>query len=230
MGHPSTAQRILGFGAAVYARTLATTMRWQEFLDAQSEAVLTAGPAILCFWHEHVLMLARPLRNAHRPAALVSRSRDGEIAALAVSQFDILPIRASRAKPGKSNKGGLEGFVQMAAHLQSGGVLALAPDGPRGPARQCSPGIVQLARFSGAPLVCLGVAASAQARASSWDRTSLPLPGARGALVWGPPISIERGADQASLRAATQALEGTLNALDARARAALLPSRWRFSH
>ncbi len=221
MTRPPLAQRLAGFGAAAYAQTLAVTLRWRELRDAQADKALSAGPAILCFWHQHILMLARPMGRVQRPAALVSRSRDGGAAALAVARFGVLPIRASRAKPGKSDKGGLEGFVQMAAHLTGGGVLALAPDGPRGPACHCAPGIAQLARFTGVPIIGLGAATTLCKRANSWDRTVLPLPWARAALVWGAPVYVSRKADAAALHACTQALEEQLNQLDAQAHTAL---------
>lgn len=217
----SFGQKLLGWAGASYAQALAVHLRWRESAGEEARAAIASGPAILCFWHQHVFLAARPMRGLHRPAALISRSRDGGAAAVAVRQLGILPIRASRAKKGKSNKGGLDGLVEMSAHLSAGGVLALASDGPRGPARRFSPGIAQLARFSGAPIIGIGAAVSCAARARSWDRTHLPLPFARAALAWGRPMAIDRGANGAALLACTQNLEDELNRLDGLALALL---------
>lgn len=221
----SLSQRLLGWGALAYGQSLASTLRWREFPDTEAQAALADGPAILCFWHQHILMLARPMQRLPRMAALVSRSRHGGAAALAVAHFGILPIRASRAKPGKRDKGGLDGVLEMHAHLANGGLLALAADGPRGPARHCPPGLAQLARFSGAPLIGLGLAAAPCFRAKSWDLTALPPPLARAALVWGKPLIVSRRANGQELAEASLSLEAGLNALDERARDALRASR-----
>ena len=217
----SLSQRLLGWAAIAYGQALASTLRWREIQDAGAQAALADGPAILCFWHQPILMLARPLRRLPSMAALVSRSRHGGAAALAVAHFGILPIRASKAKPGKRDKGGLDGFVEMHAHLAKGGLLALAADGPRGPALHCPPGLVQLARFSGAPLIGLGLAAAPCFHARSWDRTALPPPLARAALVWGTPLIVSRRANTQDMAQARLDLEAGLNTLDQRARDAL---------
>lgn len=214
----SLSQLLLGWGALAYGQALASTLRWREIPDSGAQAALADGPAILCFWHQHILMLARPLRRLPRMAALVSRSRHGGAAALAVAHFGILPIRASRAKPGKRDKGGLDGFVEMHAHLAKGGLLALAADGPRGPALHCPPGLVQLARFSGAPLIGLGLAAVPCFHAKSWDFTALPPPLARAVLVWGTRLIVPRRANSQDLAQTRLSLEAGLNALDQRAR------------
>lgn len=221
----SLSQKLLGWVGAGYGRVLAGSLRWRESPCVEAEAALASGPAILCCWHHHLFLAVRAVRRAHHPAALISRSRDGGAAAIGVASLGILPIRASRAKRGKANKGGLDGFALMAAHLQQGGVLALAPDGPRGPARQCSPGIAQLARFSGAPIICFGAAAPASILAQSWDRTRLPLLFTRAGLAWGQPIFIDRRADSAAVLACTQTVQAELNRLDATARALLEADR-----
>ena len=57
-------------------------------------------------------------------------------------------------------------------------------DGPRGPAREMGDGVPLMARLSGAPVLLIGLSCSPAIRLGSWDEAVLPLPFARGAIVW----------------------------------------------
>ena len=50
-------------------------------------------------------------------------------------------------------------------------------------------GLPMLARLSAAPTLLVGLAARPCIRLKSWDRAVLPLPFARGAIVWAGPIA-----------------------------------------
>jgi lysophospholipid acyltransferase (LPLAT)-like uncharacterized protein len=71
-------------------------------------------------------------------------------------------------------------------------VVAVLPDGPRGPARQAKPGVVALASATGAALVPVGIAARPSVRFGSWDRVLLPLPFARVRCVYGSPLLVPK--------------------------------------
>jgi lysophospholipid acyltransferase (LPLAT)-like uncharacterized protein len=77
----------------------------------------------------------------------------------------------------------------MLRHLEQGGMVAMTPDGPRGPRMRAKRGPVQIAKMAQTPL--LGLAWSTERRIvfESWDRLVLPLPFGRGALVWSDPIA-----------------------------------------
>ncbi len=49
-----------------------------------------------------------------------------------------------------------------------------------------------LAAMSGSPVLMLGLAARPCIRLDTWDTMIIPLPFARGAIVWEPPITLER--------------------------------------
>lgn len=72
--------------------------------------------------------------------------------------------------------------------------MALAVDGPAGPAFQARSGAVALARNTGLPLLPLGVACAEPWRwPGAWDDFWIPPPGARLELRVGRPLWVERG-------------------------------------
>ena len=109
----------------------------------------TLEPAVHAVWHAE--LLAPMLRYAPAGmAAMISLHRDGEIAA------SIVEALGSRVVRGSSSSGGgeaLEGMVELG---RDGVPLAITPDGPRGPAGVCKPGVVRLAARSGLPVVPVG--------------------------------------------------------------------------
>lgn len=194
--------------SACYVRASSHPRRWRlEVQGAQS----LRGPGILCFWHSDLLLASGVSGHFQQVAGLVSRSRDGGLAAGMLAEFGHLAIRASRANKGKANKGGWDALGPMAQHLQSGGWLALTPDGPRGPAGSLSPAIVQLARFTGAPVRGLGLAAHGTCSLGTWDRLKVPLPWLRGAAVIAPPLALSRRADATQCRDFSAALLSSLH-------------------
>jgi lysophospholipid acyltransferase (LPLAT)-like uncharacterized protein len=176
-------------------------------------------PLIYAIWHGQILMI--PWLNARlraavgaRPArVLASRSADGELVARYVGSFGLDVVR------GSSSSGGAAALRALADALRSGEDVAIIPDGPRGPRRQAQPGVVALAALSGAPIVPLAFAARPARRLGSWDQFAIPLPFARAAAVFGPPMSVGRSADRARcLEEVQRALEEATAAAERRVR------------
>jgi lysophospholipid acyltransferase (LPLAT)-like uncharacterized protein len=97
----------------------------------------------------------------------------------------------------------------------------MVPDGPRAPRRQAKPGVVQLARATGATVVPLALAAAPVRRLGSWDRMTVPMPFARVVLRAGVPVEVGDDVEAARLRleaalaAVNDAVERDLVAADA---------------
>lgn len=169
------------------ARALATTWRWRRVGPGgevrPARPPLPLQPVVYALWHEHLL----PLAMAHRgqdAVALVSEHRDGEILARVL---DRLGMEAAR---GSSTRGGEDGLREMIRAGGAGRPLAFTPDGPRGPARKCKPGVVRAAAATGRPVVPLAAAASRFRRLASWDRFLVPAPLARVYLGRGEPLEV----------------------------------------
>jgi lysophospholipid acyltransferase (LPLAT)-like uncharacterized protein len=89
----------------------------------------------------------------------------------------------------------------------------VVPDGPRGPRYVVKPGVIHLARATGAPIVPVTYAASRMRQLHSWDRLIIPLPFCRVLYVIGEPLRVPRDADDRDLEAMRCELEGRLNTI-----------------
>src|SRR5438067_10932446 len=88
-----------------------------------------------------------------RVAIMLSWHRDAEIAAQAVRR---LGIRAVRGSSTRGWLGALRGL--LGAHAR-GELIAVVPDGPRGPRPHAQGGVLQLARATGPPILAVRAAA-----------------------------------------------------------------------
>jgi lysophospholipid acyltransferase (LPLAT)-like uncharacterized protein len=95
-------------------------------------------------------------------------------------------------------------------------VMAITPDGPRGPVGKMQPGAVFLAQKSGKPLVPVGISVERAWRTQSWDRFVVPKPFSRVVWHYGEPIYVGRKDDIPAtclrLEEAIMALEVAANA------------------
>ncbi len=199
--------RLLAAVFAAYLRLVYATIRWEREGQEKAESVWKAGGgAILCFWHARIPLAPQSWPNAperQHIQALISQSSDGEFIARAVERIGFPSIRGSSKKrkdPAK-NKGGEQAFRDMLRWVKSGGAVAITPDGPRGPAETMEKGTPVLAQLTGAPVMLVGLASKPCIRLGTWDRTVVPLPFSKGAMVWDGPLSAKRGGDAEKLAA-----------------------------
>ena len=92
----------------------------------------------------------------------------------------------------------------LARWLGQGREVVVVPDGPRGPAEVVKPGIVGLARLSGAAIVPVAVGASSEWRLGSWDGFRIPRPFSRCVARFGEPIHVPRVVDRRAEEAAAE--------------------------
>jgi lysophospholipid acyltransferase (LPLAT)-like uncharacterized protein len=173
----------LGPGAL---RALARTWRFREV--APDGRILApgyrSGRALYALWHRQLLMLTLRHRD-EGIAVMVSRSRDGEVAARVASGLGYRPVR------GSSSRGGGPALREMIAAAERGVSLALTVDGPRGPSGVCKPGAALIASRWGGPVVATAAYATRAWTLSSWDRFVVPRPGSTVFLAYGEPIDVE---------------------------------------
>jgi hypothetical protein len=82
-------------------------------------------------------------------------------------------------------------------------------------------GTATLAGMSGAPVLLVGLACEPCIRLKSWDAGMLPLPFARGAIVWDGPFTAPRTSDTDAIGHLTDAWGQALDAVNDRAEALL---------
>jgi lysophospholipid acyltransferase (LPLAT)-like uncharacterized protein len=184
--------------ASAYLRFAYATTRWRHVDKEKAQALFDGQPVILCFWHCLVPMAPVVWPQEHKPKlrVLVSQSVDGEIITRTIAGIGLKAIRGSsqkRTDPAKT-KGGMAAFREMARWAKDGGSIAITPDGPRGPAQVMADGAPVLARFTGLPVIMVGLASRPCMRANTWDRTVFPVPFSKGVIVWdGPFLAAEEG-------------------------------------
>ena len=217
--HPTT-QAALAKALGFYLALVFRTTRWTLLGEPHLAAALgdTGRPILAAFWHERLPMMpmlwlraraAEPRLAAVRAHVLVSRHRDGRFIGDIVRRFRLELVHAS------TSRGGAAGMRRLLRVLGEGDMVVITPDGPRGPRRSAAPGVAQLAALAGIPVLPCAARTSRARILGSWDRMVLPLPFARGVLVMGPPVAVERATPLDALPAIEAALTAACDAADA---------------
>jgi lysophospholipid acyltransferase (LPLAT)-like uncharacterized protein len=188
--------------AFTLVRLLARTWRYREHGREHPQRLHDGRQAfIFVLWHNRIL----PLLFLHRNEAmvlLISRHRDGGLLASLAERWGYRFVR------GSSQRGGEVGLLGVVRALQSGSVVALTPDGPRGPAEHVKPGVVAAAQHAEVPVVPASAHPSRAWWLRTWDRFCIPKPFARIDVYYGPAIRVGPGKD--GLRTGIDAVERAL--------------------
>ena len=166
------------------------------------------GQKIYLFWHEYI-MLPFYMRGHCNLAMLLSRHRDAEILSHAARHIGFETVR------GSTNRGGVAAIRRLLDRSRRTH-LTITPDGPRGPRHSMNPGLAWLARATGYAVVPCGYVADPAWHSSSWDRFTIPKPGARLAFVYGEPVRVPEGADEQQQRRATELIRERMLAAETR--------------
>ncbi|HEY3798697.1 MAG TPA: lysophospholipid acyltransferase family protein [Caulobacteraceae bacterium] len=218
-------QSTIAWFASLYLRVTIATIRWRiEGRAAFDAAVSDPEGFVACFWHSRIglAVVCRRLLNGKPVRVLISRSPDGEFITKTIGWLGVTAIRGTAALTDKRRvRSGARTFRGALRFLEEGGVVAITPDGPRGPAEVMPAGPALLARLGKAKALSVGLAVSPAITLGTWDRTKIPLPFSRGALVFDGPALLACGEDDDALEAARAAWQAGLDAAQARAEAML---------
>jgi lysophospholipid acyltransferase (LPLAT)-like uncharacterized protein len=202
-----TLLRFFGPGlVAALSRTWKTQVVGLEHLGEAADRSLASKPkpgCMIALWHGRML-LGVDFGRARDWAVLVSPSADGEISERMLRAFGYRVIR------GSSSRGGARAVREMVGELERGSVIALTPDGPRGPRHAMNPGLAWMSRATGFPVVPMGLVTDRAWRVSSWDAFTIPKPFARVALVFGEPVQVPRRAPETEMAEATELIRARL--------------------
>jgi lysophospholipid acyltransferase (LPLAT)-like uncharacterized protein len=200
--------RLVGALIVLHRATLRVErLHFDHYLGLRARGV----PILFALWHGRMFLSIQ----AHRGEGIVtmaSRSKDGELIARWLEENGYTVVR------GSTTRGGGEALRRMVRSVRSGRYAALTVDGPKGPPRIVQPGVVQLARLTGAWILPITSSASRLRFLASWDRYLLPLPFSRGFVAYGEPFPIPREmSDEAASASIASALDSATAEADAAA-------------
>jgi lysophospholipid acyltransferase (LPLAT)-like uncharacterized protein len=205
---PRIRARAVGALVALHRATLKVErLHFEHYLGLRARGV----PILFALWHGRMFLSIQ----AHRGEGIVtmaSQSKDGEIIAGWLEENGYVVVR------GSTTRGGSEALRRMVRNVRSGRAAALTVDGPKGPPRVVQPGVVQLARLTGAWVLPITSSATRPRFLASWDRYLLPRPFSRGFVAYGEPFLIPREMpDAAALGRVASALDVATAEADAAA-------------
>ena len=165
------------------------------------------GPCVFAHWHGDELVLIGYYAN-RRLAVLSSLSKDGSLMAKTLSLLGYQVFR------GSSSRGGARGLIGLIRAVKEGSQAALAVDGPRGPIYEVKPGVVELAKRTGRPIVPVRTRCDRAWNFSrAWNKSYLPKPFARVEVEYSQPVTIDPHATDAELAAACLLIKTKLDAI-----------------
>ena len=198
--------RLLGAAIVLHRATIRIErLRFEHYLGLKARGV----PILFALWHGRMFLSIQ----AHRGegiATMASQSKDGEWIARWLEKNGYVVVR------GSTTRGGGQALRAMVRLVRSGRHAALTVDGPRGPSRVVQPGVVQLARLTGAWILPITSSCSKPRFLASWDRYLLPFPFSKGVVAYGEPFPITSDiSDETALARIGSALDAATAEADA---------------
>ena len=168
-----TKARVLAALGSCLMRALLVTLRFRFTDRARIMATPPDKPLLWAFWHNRLFVMPYVFEHffpGRTGAALTSASKDGEYLAAFLKRFGVRAIR------GSSSRGGAKALVEMKRAIADGYIMAITPDGPRGPRYHMNPGLVKLAQVTGGFVVPIHIRYSRFWQLKSWDGFMIPKP------------------------------------------------------
>ena len=184
--------RVVPFFAAHLIKLLTYTLRVRyEGLEPVQGLIREDRRFVLAFWHRRLVMmpLAYPFKRKGRGVAiLASDSKDGERSTATWKWFGIHAVRGTAADDGA------KALVRMIRAVKDGWDFGITPDGPKGPSRELKPGVITLAKKTGAAIVPVCVAFDRAWYLKTWDVMPIPKPFATCTVRFGEPMNVPANA------------------------------------
>lgn len=148
---------------------------------------------LLGIWHQNLFqgILAQ---IGTKFVVIVSRSKDANPVAYTCSNMGHVVARGSSRK-GDVDKGGKAAKEEMIELLKTGLPGAVTIDGPKGPSKEVKPGIIDMAKKSGCPIIPYIPVPDNYWSFNSWDKFRLPKPFSRIVVYYGEPIQVPSSAE-----------------------------------
>ncbi len=173
------------YAGVFFVRLLSATYRIRIVDPDNEQDILKAGGQLVyASWHQRFFPGITFFSTRKPIAIMISRSRDGEMAARAVN---ILGWRAVR---GSSSHGGRQALETIKCLAGQGYRIGHIVDGPQGPFGTVKPGLIRIAQYAGLPIVPTITSGQNLWIFNSWDRFMVPKPFSRVIIRFGSPIHV----------------------------------------
>ncbi|HOG16282.1 MAG: hypothetical protein A4E73_03157 [Syntrophaceae bacterium PtaU1.Bin231] len=162
------------------------------------------GRVIAALWHQRIVSVigyAKKFGDAFRPSVMISKSRDGDLAADVFSRMNFRPVRGSSSRDGKAALTVL--LEDLKVHPFAVHIL----DGPRGPRGVVKAGLIVLAQKSGVPIVPVYASVSRAWVLRSWDRCLVPKPFSRIVIRFDGPMLVGPSKDEGTFEEIRRGIE-----------------------
>lgn len=137
---------------------------------------------ILAYWHGNMFIPYFKLAK-YRFHILAGLHKDAELGVLIGERLGWRFLR------GSSSQNGSEVFQQIVDFLSKpGNILAITPDGPKGPAKIPKPGAVRAAQKTGVPIIPVAGCSNQSWGFTNWDTFHITRPFTRIELKFGEPL------------------------------------------
>ncbi len=190
---------VIGWALGLFLVCWQALCRYRVVNDPRPHLRERGTPYIYAALHAH--QVAGVFANDEEcVAAMVSRSRDGDLLVPSQRLRRMRAVRGSTSKAG-NEKGGRAAFNELGNLLAAGIPALLAVDGPRGPRNHVNPGVAVLSRRADATILPTLVLPSHRwFLARAWDRFQIPKPFCTVSVIFGEPIFPQAGEDSEALR------------------------------
>ena len=183
------------------------TCRWDVRGQEQIQRLSSSGKVvIIAIWHGKVLPVFMNLASKHY-YALAGMHKDAELIAQIGAKVGWRLLRGSSSDRGK------EVFKEMIAVLSTPGeVVAMTPDGPKGPAKIPKAGVIRAAQKSGAVVIPAIGQAKRRWGFTNWDTFYVAKPFSKIVLRYGSPLVFKK---TDNFQECTVRLKNALDSLEA---------------
>ena len=148
--------------------------------------------------------------NRENMFSMISRSTDGDLVALSGGRVGINSVR------GSSKRGGATAALELIDKVKNGYSAALAIDGPRGPVGVVKPGVVQIAKNGGAPIIPMAWQTKSKyiLKLPTWDKLLIPLLFVKAVALYGEPIDVPSDATEEQIEEIRLKVENEIKRLN----------------
>lgn len=182
---PDRTLGLIVFAGRLVIKALAATWRLRLVgFERGAAHIREGGGIVLALWHGEMLGPLVAMRG-YPVQILISNHRDGEIIAKIAEGLGYGSIR------GSSSRGGGRALLEIVRRLKRGGIVAVTPDGPRGPRHSFAGGTIVAAQRAEVPVVAMRMSVSRAWRLGSWDRFTIPKPFATVTVTCSTPTPVE---------------------------------------